>query len=384
MTTMIDKINAAFERDKTSGFVAKTADQLPLSFESITDEWLTAILCGNAPGAAVTSHNLSEKDNGSSNRRKIYLTYNAAGEAAGLPKALFCKATHDLANRIVLGVSGGALGEVTFYNRIRPLLDIEAPVSVFANYDPESANSIIVMHDISDDVMEFCNHNTVMTKERARSQMRVLGRLHGKCYSDPELAKRIHEIVTFKEFWEKSLAFGFEDGCIRGFKEGKDVIPPRLFAREAEIWPATEDSVRELDSLPNTLAHCDVHLKNWYVAGNGEMALSDWQCCGRAHWGRDLAYTIGTALKVEDRRAWEKELVAYYLEQLAENGGPKVSFEEGFRHYRRQFLGALAYWTITLCPSPSIPDMQPRDITLEFIRRITTAMDDLDTLDAVA
>jgi len=42
----------------------------------------------------------------------------------------------------------------------------------------------------------------------------------------------------------------------------------------------------------------------------------------------------------------------------------------------------LAFWTITINPAPGMPDMQPRDSTLEFIRRIAIAIDDLDALDS--
>jgi hypothetical protein len=31
---------------------------------------------------------------------------------------------------------------------------------------------------------------------------------------------------------------------------------------------------------------------------------------------------------------------------------------------------------------PGMPDMQPRDVTLEFILRIATAIDDLESLDS--
>jgi hypothetical protein len=59
-----------------------------------------------------------------------------------------------------------------------------------------------------------------------------------------------------------------------------------------------------------------------------------------------------------------------------------VSFAEGWNIYRQQMMSALTWWTVTLTPPEGLPDMQPRDTTLEFIRRITTAIDDLDSLDA--
>src|SRR5439155_19507689 len=132
------------------------------------------------------------------------------------------------------------------------------------------------------------------------------------------------------------------------FLAAQAVIPPRLFLRFDEIWPATLLSVAAHENAQHTLAHGDVHLKNWYVAGNGEMGLSDWQCCGRAHWWRDLAYTISTALATDDRRAWERELVQLYLTQLRAAGGPDVPFDEGWNVYRQQLMSALTWWTVTL------------------------------------
>jgi len=62
--------------------------------------------------------------------------------------------------------------------------------------------------------------------------------------------------------------------------------------------------------------------------------------------------------------------------------GSKPDFDESFRNYREQMVHALLMWTITLCHSPLLPDMQPEQTTLTMIERITTAMADLDSLDS--
>jgi len=382
MTHMIPEIQAAYERDQQQHGEAYTAEELPLSFEAINDRWLTAVLCAGTPGAEVTGHRLGPVDTGSSNRRRIVIEYNEAGRAAGLPAALFCKATHQLANRIVLGVSGGAFTEVHFYNQVRPYLDVEVPVCHHARFDESSFNSIIMLGDISDTVTEFCNHETRMDLARARSQMRLLGRLHGTTASHPRIRAALAQLPTWPEYFDNTQAFGMKEGSTRGFLEAEEVIPPRLYARHGEIWGATMNSMALHSGWPNCLSHGDVHLKNWYVAGNGEMGLSDWQCATRGHWARDLAYTLSTALTVEDRRNWERELIAYYLEELQAAGGPAVAFDEAWNAYRQQLITSLTWWTVTLTPPPGLPDMQPRNTTLEFIRRIATAMDDVDSLAA--
>ncbi|WP_068071736.1 phosphotransferase [Novosphingobium lentum] len=383
MNTRVTQIQAAYaaEEGHRTDPVHKARD-LPLSYDAITAEWLADALGGGVPGAKVVQFALGPVDTGSSNRRKIALTWNATGQAAGLPTRLFCKATHDLANRVVLGISGGAMGEVDFFNHVRPLLDFEAPQSYFAGYNPANINSIVVLRDISDEVTSFCDHNTEMTLDRAKSQMRLLARAHGQGYSNPAVQQALKAIVTWPEFFMKTLDFGMEAGSTKGFMDGKDVIPARTWNRHAEVWEKSLASVNRHKHLPLTLMHGDVHLKNWYIAGNGEMGLGDWQCVSRGHWSRDVCYAISSALTVEHRRAWERELLAFYLDELAASGGPKVALDDALLDYRQQLMTALTWWTITLAPTDDIPDMQPRDITLEMVRRIGTACDDWDSLDS--
>jgi thiamine kinase-like enzyme len=141
-------------------------------------------------------------------------------------------------------------------------------------------------------------------------------------------------------------------------------------------------SVERHGVLPRGLVHSDVHLKNWYVAGNGEMGLNDWQCACKGNWGRDVAYCISTALAIEDRRAWERELLQLYLEALRATGASAPDFDTAWTLYRQNLFSALAWWTGTLGQPPEAPKMQPRESSLVFIGRMATAIDDLDALAA--
>lgn len=111
----LERIAAAYESDQLNG-PAKVSrrSELPVSYDAITDDWLTDVLCDSIPGAEVVGHRLDAPDDGSSNRRKISVEYNTAGQVAGLPTALFCKASHGLSNRIMLGLSGAAHTEAAF------------------------------------------------------------------------------------------------------------------------------------------------------------------------------------------------------------------------------------------------------------------------------
>jgi len=361
--------------------VALTIEDIPLGYETITPQWLTQVLCRSHPDAEVTSLRLGPADEGTSSRRRIFLDYNSAGRDAGLPSSVFCKSTHTLTARARIGSVGFVEAEVNFYRRIRGTLAIEAPRCWFANVNEHTFNSIVILHDMTG-AASFCRHDAPASRAQAESQLRLLATLHAKFSELPALETE----YGYLETWAGQFTFlsqtPYQQYCVRGFEMAREVIPSKLFARAAEIFPATLASAQRHATLPNTIIHSDVHLRNWYVAPSGEMGLNDWQCLCRGHWSRDLAYCLSTSLSITDRRAWERELIAYYLDRLQAAGGPRIGFDFAWRHYREQLLGALAWWTGTLGQPSNKQDMRPPAISLAFIQRMATAIDDLDALDA--
>ena len=377
----IAEITRLYELDQANPRMAVAPGDIPISYEAITPEWLTHILCKDVPGAKVVSCSLDVPDDGSSNRRRIFLTYNAEGQDAGLLASVFCKASFDLLNRIMLGVSDCARTEICFYSNVRPELEIEAPEGVFASYDPKAFTSIVMLKDLGGQVM-FCDHRTEMSLERGLSQVRLLANYHARFYNDPRLIDGSLGLQTWPNMWGNQVENGMAEYTNKGFLAAKDVIPARLYARYDEIWPTTARSVELHKGRPQTLTHCDTHLKNWYIRGESDMGLTDWQVASSGHWSRDIAYAISTAHTIENRRLWEKELFAAYVDAMKENGVEMPPLDVAWDYFRQQLFSALAFWTVTLTPAPSQPEMQPKDVTLEFIKRISTAIDDHDAFDS--
>ena len=385
MSEIIEQITRRFEQDEQRKPKAYTADQVPATYEAITPQWLTAVLCGATPGAEVVAHELGPVDDGSSNRRRIRLTYNEAGQHTGLPASVFCKAAHALLNRIMLCVSNSTRNEINFYCSVRPQLQLTAPTAYFANFDPESWAAIALLEDYTERAT-FCDERTQMDAQRVRHQLDWLAKLHGQSYQRPELFTVGLGVLTWSALWKLYVQLGNKEFCDKGFVTAAErgLVPDRLYKRRAEVWPRTMDCVERHDSLPRMITHNDVHLKNWFVMKDGQMGVGDWQTMAIGHWSRDVAYCISSALTTENRRVSEKELLGYYLEKLREQGGPTVSFAEAWSLYRQQMFTALAFWTLTLTPSEQQPDMQPVHTTEVFLKRIATAVDDLDSLDSFA
>ena len=383
MTPLAEKIAAAYEAEQKAGRKATTLADVPGTYEAITPQWLTAVLCRNAPGAEVISHRVADRTDGSSNRARIFLTYNEAGQRAGLPPTVFCKSSVTQKNRVLLGVCGANEAEANFFNKIRSRVSFEAPEPIHAAFDPKTFGYIIVMKDMGG-LSDFCNEKSVIDWDHAQRLVITLAKLHSSFYQSPELGTATMPFKTWPEFWKGNLegTAGWAESCDIAFGVCENTIPSRLFKRRAEVWPLTMESVTKHKQLPQTLIHSDVHLGNWYIAKNGDMGLTDWQVTTIGHWSRDYIYATGTALTIENRRKWEKDLLLIYLDKMAELGVPKISIDDAMLNLRQQSLTALAFWTITLRPAPGMPPMQPESISYEFIKRLVALMDDHDALDA--
>jgi aminoglycoside phosphotransferase len=374
------EIERAFHAEDP-GVTVTRADEVPPNYASITDAWLTDVLCKGHPGAEVTGHGLDERDDGTSNRRRIFLYYNAAGNAAGLPASVFCKSAETLQNRLSMASSGISRFEPDFFTHCRERLEMDAPRAWYAGHDPANHAYLVMLHDMTGEV-EFCDHLTPVNRARAESMVEQLARLHSRFYQSPELETASIPFMNWTDYWERlmKLAPQFAQYCDIAFGDAEDLLPPELYARRSDIWRLTDLSVEAQRNLPHTLCHGDVHLKNWYVRPGDRMGLNDWQALNCGHWSRDLVYALMTALTIEDRQAWFEDLLRLYVSEMQARGVAGIGFEEAMLNCRQQSFTALAFWTITYRPAPGMPDMQPVATTREFLRRIGAAMLDMDAL----
>jgi thiamine kinase-like enzyme len=385
LPAMIAQIQCSIAEEKKTGYRARKASDVPVSVADVTAEWLTAVLCADAPGAAVEAVEVVGGSDGSTSRRALRLRYNDAGRKAGLPERLFGKATPTLQNRLICGLSGAMLCERDFYTILRPLLEIEAPVAYFAAADPETFRSIILFADMSENGTVFTNPYSVIDRAKAEDMVTLMATFHAKLWKSPLLARMTH-LKTSLQFQEDvSDCIEFEERSNIGMDRAAAVIPASVRRDKHALWheglmPSLRINVR----LPNTFTHCDVHIGNWYTTAAGRMGLTDWQCVSRGHGAGDIAYALSSALTIEDRRAWERDLVALYGETLKQLG---VDDPEGtdnlWLRYRQQMFHALYNWVYTIGSGDNQPDMQPDDISMINIERMATAIEDLDSLDAV-
>jgi hypothetical protein len=342
-------------------------------------------LCRETKGTEVVDFEINLVSAGTHARHRLQVTYNQNVAATNLPTLLFTKTLPTVENRMMVGITGHARTEGRFYTQLRPELELEIPHCYHSTVDRESCAAIHILEDlVATKGATFTNYETYVTREMAQDMIDLLAGLHGHFYNDPRFDDEFKWVARFTRWFMGGVTkLHVDESTELALTRAADRIPARLLARRDEIWPATMAALKVHEQRPETFLHSDVHIGNWYQTDKGAMGLCDWQCAGRGHWSRDLAYAISAALRIEDRRRWEAELVRRYLARLEEVSGQSFDFDEAWVFYRQQMFHALLNWTPTLCPSEHVPAaMQSEEMSLTMIERMTTAIDDLDSIDS--
>jgi Ecdysteroid kinase-like family len=385
MAASVIGVTAASVQERIGGRKPVTcAHEVPATVDQLTPEWLTAVLAKGSPGARVTGFELGSGSDGTSSRRAITVDWNSEGQAAGLPSDIYSKSTPSLLNRLLVGVTGAAGAEALFYSRIRPTLDIGAPAGYHGGWDPRSCRSMVLTEDIAvARGAKFADATQLkVTRKSAESMIAELARYHGALWEDPRLADEWK--LMRSDVWQRSFnaRIGFDRGALVGMSMLPDLVPAQLMARKGEIRSGLMRSLDHNAGGPLTLLHQDVHPNNWFTLPDGSLHLYDWQGIGRGGWALDVSYALSTSLDIEDRRDWERDLIALYVDELALAGGRPPSVEEAFLAYRQQMFRGFIYWTYTYVIG-RMSKLQTDAHVRTVVERAGQAMMDLESLDSL-
>jgi len=360
---------------------ARTRADVPRDGASITTEWLTDVLCSGTPGAEVESFHSPGGHSGTSTRTALRVQYNPAGKAAGLPEALFAKTTTNYSQRLLLGAAHVLDGETNFFMHLRPLISIEAPLGYWGIADEKSWRSYALMEDIAETRgAQFITATTPLSRDQIADLVGNMARYHGALWEHPAIAI----LKTPRDHLRNVGQMIDMAGRAKvGMERAKSVIPSELHGQADRMWHGTQKALELATLMPATLLHGDSHAGQTYITGAGRMGLADWQAVQQGGWAYDFAYLVGSACEPDDRRAWERDLLAGYLEQLAEAGGKAPDFDEAWLAYRQQLLYPYSAWAFTIGRAFYQPRMQPDEISLAIIHRLSSAIADHDSLTAV-
>jgi len=237
--------------------------------------------------------------------------------------------------------------EIEVYRNLLPDLDIEKPIFLGGTYDEKTERFALLLEDLTLRGATFPNAlETDISIDRMKTTLKLLAKVHAFHWNSPHLDKPwLSTLVDGKQF-------DFMDANVVPVIEGflpdsayKRGLLARLGRDTTRLW----DCVKAVDrhhheTLPLTLQHGDTGVHNSYDLPGGGVGMLDWQLSVRGTWPRDIHYIIITGLTIEDRRAHERELVAFYLNELATHGVKDLpSLDEAMKSY-----GLAVTWGFTV------------------------------------
>ncbi|MGE2731282.1 phosphotransferase [Mycolicibacterium vaccae] len=238
--------------------------------------------------------------------------------------------------------TGAAMGlyerEVRFYTDIAPALDGPVAHCYHAAYDADSAAFDLVLSDAAPAVTG--DEIRGASPDQARLALTQLGLIHGRLLGNDSLegADWINRDSPVNQDLISALYAGFIDR----YQDRVAAEHRTVCERFIEVF---DDYMAEQNTAdaPRGLIHGDFRLDNMLFGTEGSdqaLTVLDWQT---VTWGpafSDVAYFLGCALRVEDRRAHYDALLAAYHDALGPAAGVTLAdVREGVR--RQTFFGVL-------------------------------------------
>jgi aminoglycoside phosphotransferase (APT) family kinase protein len=346
--------------------------RIPTRTEHVTAEWLTAFLAPRHPGVLVEDLEILGSTQGAATRLRLRPRY-AEGRDGGLPPVLFLKTS--LTRRMLVSDPHMYVTEVRFYERIRPGLDCESPAVYAYGLDEETSRFAVIIEDLSLRGARFPSALTPLAADAVAPLMTTLARLHAANWGRPDLEAEFDWLETSTkgrtaQWWTAGGRDAFEFELQTAYKGealgrlGHSI--DRLFAALARLQEDNDAGLR-------TVVHGDTHIGNCYLLPDGTGGLLDWQLMRIANWANDVAYTLMTALDVEDRRKAEPDLLHHYLDELARRGVQPPGWDDAWALYRAQMVWGVVAWMVTPTAMYSV------ELLDSLIHRCVTAVEDLDS-----
>lgn len=238
--------------------------------------------------------------------------------------------------------TGKALGlyerEVRFYQAVAPRLGGPIAQCFHASYQPDTGIFTLLLDDaapaeVGDEIRGAAIEDAVLA-------LTQLGRLHAPLIGSTTLAEAewLNREAPMNQAVIATLFAGFVD------RYGQSITPEQRLVGQRLV--DSFDAYTAVESAPDRvhgLVHGDYRLDNMLFGRPGslrDLTVVDWQT---VTWGpamTDLAYFLGCALPVADRRAHYDELLAAYHAGMGPN--PPLTLEQIREGVRRQsFFGVM-------------------------------------------
>jgi hypothetical protein len=352
-----------------SELLADGTVEVPRTLEQALDPaWLTTALGRRFPGVRVTRAVPGPVVERVSTNARFRIECEGTWPE-GLPRDLCVKGYFSEYGHLS---RRAGLPEALFYLELAGTAGVRTLQCAYADVDPDTQHGVVITHDVAAAGETFLDALSPYTPAQATESLEQYAILHGRSWcaatirDAPWLASRLAHTLQARGLREISGNF---DGPIGAGVPDAVRDPERLvatFERLAAIARRAE---------PWCLLHGDAHVGNLFVDPRGRPSLLDWQLVQRGPWYLDVGYHIGSVLNVEDRRRYEDELLAAYLDRLGRQGVAVPSWSSAQTAICAGLVYGFFLWGITLKVAPPV--------TAAMLVRLGTAVADHHAFDVV-
>ncbi|MCK9397481.1 MAG: aminoglycoside phosphotransferase family protein [Methylobacter sp.] len=265
--------------------------------------------------------------------------------------------------------------EVRFYNEVAESVPLSVPICLAA-HSRFGRGSTLVLADVAEFDGIPSAASDALTLAEAALVVEQLAHIHArfwnKVHIDPKYCWLAGPVRVLEDFLGTALAVPLMK---RGLRLAGANIPSALHVPAIHYALHRRTAMRFLTDDSQTLVHHDCHPGNLFWNKDRSMVgFLDWQLVRAGEGVSDVAYFLATALSPEMRRRHEAELLARYVQTLAENGVAGFDNVQLMQRYRAHVVYAFEAMIVTL----AVGGMMNLDCNLELIRRTAAAVEDLD------
>jgi hypothetical protein len=272
--------------------------------------------------------------------------------------------------------------EARFYATIAEPAGVRTLRSVYADVHPATRHGVVITEDVIAAGGMFLDALTPYSVDQTAESLEQFALLHARTWNTaprykswlrPPLSPGSSEAATSRS----STSTGFS--AMRGVDEVRRNFEGDVSADvSAEVRSDPQrvvDAMAALATAPRpegrVVIHGDAHVGNLFLDGDGRPSLVDWQVVQHNHWSIDVAYHVASALKTDDRRRSERDLLAHYLDHLRINGVEPPDTAQAWDDYRTALAYGVFMWAVTLLVDPKI--------IRRLLQRLTDAAAEHDT-----
>jgi hypothetical protein len=351
---------------KTIGPVKSVLPSLP---EDIIPTWLTHVL-----GYQVNTVEITKVVHGTAS--KVFATVNYNDDDAS-----------NTSRRKYLCIKGGFdprikaqypwivnifFREADFFSRVAPkLANISVPRSYWAGHNGVD-QGIVIMDDLNAQGCQFGDPAKSWSVSQVLAGVEQLAALHAGTWN-----ARGEDYSWLTAHYDQAIMSLMETYDAVVLSDDRPSGIDDYLKDQERLTAVLKKHFRSRNPKFRCMLHGDPHTGNTYFF-QGQPRFLDWQIIHIGSAFHDVAYFIGGALAVEDRRAHETEVLDHYLETLATYGGPALSSSQNdvLEEYRKSFLAGVGW---IMCPYA----MQPREHVHAMAVRYAVALDDHKTIELV-